>query len=161
MPAALAGIFHLMPELIMLDFVYAPHAITRHGEWVTSVTVLSEDYDTLFCEYCRGKINISLDPLTRVRRLIHTPFSLEHIKRLTACPYTSVSIASAYRTMAGITGGIQTPQTAHSSVRVIRPRQLPCQTTIQNWQCCWCNACWYGDKMCLSCHDWIYVVLDN
>ncbi|RXA96412.1 MULTISPECIES: hypothetical protein [Yersiniaceae] len=84
----------------MLDFVYAPHAITRHGEWVTPVTVMPEDYDTLFCEYCRGKINISLDPLTGVRSFIHTPLSLEHIKRLIVCRYTSASVASAYRTVA-------------------------------------------------------------
>lgn len=155
MPAALAGIFHLMPERIMLDFVYAPHAITRHGEWVTSVTVLSEDYDTLFCEYCRGKINISLDPLTGVRSFIHTPLSLEHIKRLTACSCTSVSIASAYRAMAG---GIQTPQTAHSSVRAIKSRQLSCETTIQDWQCCWCHICWNGEKVCPQCADWMYAI---
>nr|WP_071995415.1 hypothetical protein [Pantoea sp. IMH] len=60
----------------MLDFVYAPHAITRHGEWVTPVIVIPEDYDTLFCEYCRVKIIVSLDLLTGVRSFIHTPLDL-------------------------------------------------------------------------------------
>lgn len=29
----------------MLEFVSAPHAITRHGEWVTPLTAAQEDYD--------------------------------------------------------------------------------------------------------------------
>ena len=142
----------------MLDFVYAPHAITRHGEWVTPVTVLSEDYDTLFCEYCRVKINISLDPLTGVRSFIHTPLSLEQIKRLIVCRYTSASVASAYRTVAKMTGSKKSPHTAHSSVRAIKPRLLPCKTTIQNWRCCWCNHHWHGDKQCPACYDWMYAL---
>ncbi|ENG1110043.1 hypothetical protein WFP10_12645 [Yersinia enterocolitica] len=48
----------------MSEFVFVPHAITRHGEWVTPLTAAQEDYDILFCEYCRLKISVVIDPLT-------------------------------------------------------------------------------------------------
>lgn len=157
MPAALAGIFHFIRSLIMYEPVYAPCAITYHGEWVVPETVVQEDYDILFCEYCRLKIGVSIDPLTGVKTFVHMPGSVDGSKRLIACRYSN----TLGKSLAGKNIAQQVSDARPSSFRTVKPRHLPCNTTKQHWRCCWCNACWYGDKICLSCHDWIYVVHDT
>jgi hypothetical protein len=87
MPAALAGIFHFIRSLIMYEPVYAPCAITYHGEWVLPETVVQEDYDILFCECCRLKISVVIDELTGVKRFVHTPLRPDTTKLFTTCSY--------------------------------------------------------------------------
>lgn len=148
MPAALAGIFHFLRSLIMYEPVYAPCAITYHGEWVVPETVAQEDYDILFCECCRLKISVVFDELTGVKSFIHTPLRLETAKLLTTCSYskTASKLIESKRT---------TKQSLHSQQAL---RLLSCQTTIQNWQCCWCRICWNGEKVCPQCANWIYAI---
>lgn len=81
----------------MFDFVYAPHAITRHGEWVTPTTVSQQDYDSLFCECCKLKIGVVIDELTGVKSFVHIPLRLETIKRLTTCIYYTTNAAVPHR----------------------------------------------------------------
>lgn len=45
----------------MYEPVYAPCAITYHGEWVVPETVVQEDCDILFCECCKLKISVVID----------------------------------------------------------------------------------------------------
>lgn len=49
--------------------VYAPFAVTYHGEWVEPETAAQEDYDILLCEFCRLKISVVIDELTGVKAL--------------------------------------------------------------------------------------------
>ncbi|EKN3512994.1 TPA: hypothetical protein SK276_001219 [Yersinia enterocolitica] len=148
------GIFHSMTEFIMSEFVFAPHAITRHGEWVTPLTAAQEDYDILFCEYCRLKISVVIDELTGVKSFVHTPLRLEAAKLLTTCSYSKTASKL-------VEGKRRTNQTLHSQLAAIRPertRLLACKTTKQNWRCCWCHICWHGEKVCPQCEDWIYAI---
>ncbi|EKN4894987.1 TPA: hypothetical protein P0N76_000247 [Yersinia enterocolitica] len=147
MPAVLAGIFHLMPEFIKSEFVFAPHAITRHGEWVTPLTAAQEDYDILFCEYCRLKISVVIDELTGVKSFVHTPLRLEAAKLLTTCSYSK----AANKLAAG-------RKTEFDPLRPAAPHLSPCKTAKQNWRCCWCHICWNGEKVCPQCEDWIYAI---
>lgn len=154
MPAALAGIFHFIRSLIMYEPVYAPCAITYHGEWVVPATVVQEDYDILFCECCRLKISVVIDELTGVKSFVHTPLHLETAKLLTTCSYskTASKLVEGKRT---------TKLSLHSQqalIQPVKPHLLSCQTTIQNWQCCWCHICWNGEKVCPQCADWIYAI---
>ncbi|MBW5811517.1 hypothetical protein [Yersinia kristensenii] len=138
----------------MYEPVYAPCAITYHGEWVVAETVLQEDYDILFCECCRLKIGVSIDPLTGVKTFVHMPGSVDDSKRLIACRYSNTPGKS-------LAGGMitqQTPVGRFGYLRPVKPRQLPCETTMLHWRCQWCSALWYGDKMCPVCHDWIYAL---
>lgn len=75
----------------MYEPVYAPCAITYHGEWVTPETVVQEDYDILFCECCRLKISVVFDELTGVKSFVHTPLCLETAKLLTTCSYSKTA----------------------------------------------------------------------
>ena len=68
--------------------VYAPFAVTYHGEWVEPETAAQEDYDILFCEFCRLKISVVIDELTGVKSFVHTPLCLETAKLLATCPYS-------------------------------------------------------------------------
>ncbi|EKR4276251.1 hypothetical protein P8F52_001797 [Salmonella enterica] len=68
--------------------VYAPFAVTYHGEWVEPETAAQEDYDILFCEFCRLKISVVIDELTGVNSFVHTPLRLETAKLLATCPYS-------------------------------------------------------------------------
>ncbi|CNE87127.1 hypothetical protein [Yersinia massiliensis] len=128
----------------MHKFVFAPHAITRHGEWVTPLTAAQQDYDILFCEYCRLKIGVVIDPLTKVISFVHAPGSLENAKWLTTCRFSSANDrqGSAQQTEWGI----------------IKPRRIPCNTLKRCWTCCWCHHDWYGTKQCPKCHDWLYAL---
>ncbi|HFI1941896.1 TPA: hypothetical protein ACXLWU_001062 [Yersinia enterocolitica] len=128
----------------MHKFVFAPHAITRHGEWVTPLTAAQEDYDILFCEYCRLKIGVVIDPLTKVISFVHVPGSLENVKWLTTCRFSSANDRqeNAQQTEWGI----------------IKPRRIPCNTLKRRWTCCWCHHHWYGTKQCPKCHDWLYAL---
>ncbi|MDA5483577.1 hypothetical protein PGS49_23590, partial [Yersinia intermedia] len=45
----------------------------------------------LFCEYCRLKIGVVIDPLTKVISFVHAPGSLENVKRLTTCRFSSAN----------------------------------------------------------------------
>ncbi len=156
MPAALqcptrllAGICHLMPEFIMSEFVFAPHAITRHGEWVTPLTAAQEDYDILFCEYCRLKIGVVIDPLTKVRSFVHAPGSLENVKRLVNCRFSSANDRQKSKS------GENAQQTEWG---IIKPRRLPCNTLKRPWKCYLCTHHWHGPKQCPECQDWLYAL---
>lgn len=127
----------------MYQPVYAPFAVTRHGEWVTPETVMQEDYGSLFCEFCRVNISVMVDGLTGIKSFVHTPLYLETVSRLATCPHSK---------------GAGKLATEHRSLPLANPRQLPCKTMKQNWQCCWCHFCWNGEKVCPQCKDWIYAV---
>lgn len=75
----------------MYEPVYAPCAITYHGEWVVPATVVQEDYDILFCECYRLKISVVIDELTGVKSFVHTPLRLETAKLLTTCSYSKTA----------------------------------------------------------------------
>ncbi|MGE4991779.1 hypothetical protein AB8896_00675 [Yersinia enterocolitica] len=137
MPAVLAGIFHLMPEFIKSEFVFAPHAITRHGEWVTPLTAAQEDYDILFCEYCRLKISVVIDELTGVKSFVHTPGNLDGAKQLSTCRFSSANNRQKSKS-----GG----NTQETQLGIIKPCRLHCNTTIQSWRCFMCNTCWHGNR---------------
>lgn len=130
--------------------VYAPSAVTHHGEWVMPETVMQEDYDSLFCEYCRVNISVVIDELTSVKSFVHTPRRLEMVNRLATCPYSKGA--------GDVVAGKQSLPAEHEALRPVKPRQLPCKTTKQNWHCCWCNICWDGEKVCPQCEDWIYAI---
>lgn len=55
--------------------------------------------------------------------------------RLTTCPYNKT--ASKFGDGQKAESGPLPP---------VKPRQPPRNTTIQNWQCCWCHLCWNGEK---------------
>lgn len=133
----------------MSEFVFAPHAITRHGEWVTPLTAAQEDYDILFCEYCRLKISVVIDELTGMKSFVHTPGSLDGVKRLVTCRFSSAND----RQKSKAEGNSQETEWG-----IIKPRRLSCHTTVQRWRCFMCNTCWHGNKQCPSCQDWIYVL---
>ncbi|CDG97211.1 conserved hypothetical protein [Xenorhabdus bovienii str. puntauvense] len=71
--------------------VYAPCAITYHGEWVVPEMVMQEDYDGLFCKCCRLKISVVIDKLTGVKSFVHTPQRLETAKRLATCSHSKAA----------------------------------------------------------------------
>nr|WP_271301440.1 hypothetical protein [Yersinia enterocolitica]MDA5531053.1 hypothetical protein [Yersinia enterocolitica] len=139
-----------MPEFIKSEFVFAPHAITRHGEWVTPLTAAQEDYDILFCEYCRLKISVVIDELTGVKSFVHTPGNLDGVKRLTTCCFSSANDRQKSKS------GENAQQTERG---IIKPRRLPCNTLKRRWKCCWCNHHWHGTKQCPKCQDWLYVMM--
>lgn len=101
--------------------VYAPFAVTYHGEWVEPKTATQEDYDILFCEFCRLKISVAIDELTGVKSFVHTPLRLEATMRLTTCP--SSKTASKFADGQKVEYGPLPP---------VKPRQPPRNTTIQN-----------------------------
>lgn len=138
----------------MYEPVYAPCAITYHGEWVVPETVVQEDYDILFCECCRLKISVVIDELTGVKSFVHTPLRLETAKLLTTCPYSK----SANNLAIGNKPPKQTLRVTFAPLRPGNSRHLPCKTTEQNWRCCWCHICWNGEKVCPQCADWIYAI---
>ncbi|MDM2901171.1 hypothetical protein OGX94_11605 [Citrobacter sp. Cpo037] len=130
--------------------VYAPFAVTYHGEWVEPETAAQEDYDILFCEFCRLKISVVIDELTGIKSFVHTPLRLEATMRLTICPYN--------KTASKFSDG---QKAEYGPLPPVKPRQPPRNTTIQNWQCCWCYLCWNGEKVCPQCGEWIYTLEDN
>lgn len=71
----------------MYEFVFASHAVTRQGQWVTPLTIVQQDYDGLFCIHCRLRLGVHIDPLTGVKSFIHTPGSIDKVKELKNCPY--------------------------------------------------------------------------
>jgi len=131
----------------MYEPVYAPSAITCHGEWVTPATVTQEDYESLFCACCRLKISLVIDELAGIKRFVHTPLRLETAKLLTTCYYSQ----AANKLAAG-------RKTELDPLRPAAPRRSPCKTAKQNWLCCWCHICWNGEKVCPQCEDWIYAI---
>ncbi|HFE6714966.1 TPA: hypothetical protein ACF913_003336 [Salmonella enterica subsp. enterica serovar Newport] len=127
--------------------VCVPFAVTQHGERVEPKTAAQEDYDTLFCEFCRLKISVVIEELTGVKSFVHTPLRLETTTRLTTCPYSKATNKLA-------AGG----NTEFTPLRPAEPRLLPWKTVNQNWHCCWCHICWLGEKVCPQCGDWIYAI---
>lgn len=100
--------------------VYAPFAVTYHGEWVEPETAAQEDYDILFCEFCRLKISVVNDELTGVKSFVHTPLRLEATMRLTTCPYN--------KTASKLGDG---QKAEYGPLPPVKPRQPPRNTTIQ------------------------------
>ena len=130
--------------------VYAPFAVTYHGEWVEPETAAQEDYDILFCELCRLKISVVIDELTGVKSFVHTPLSLETTKLLATCPYSKPVSKFAVG-----------KKTEYGPLQPAKSRQLPCKTTKQNWLCCQCHLCWNGEKICPQCGEWIYTLAES
>ncbi|EAA9303003.1 hypothetical protein ABC356_000478 [Salmonella enterica] len=104
--------------------VYAPFAVTYHGEWVEPETAAQEDYDILFCEFCRLKISVVIDELTGVNSFVHTPLRLETAKLLATCPYSKPVSKFAVG-----------KKTEYGPLQPAKSRQLPYKTTKQNWLC--------------------------
>lgn len=69
----------------MYQFIFATHAVTSHGEWVTPQNAERHDYDSLFCLYCRLKIVVHIDPLTGTREFVHSPGQMSEIPKLKNC----------------------------------------------------------------------------
>ncbi|MFP2414092.1 MULTISPECIES: putative zinc ribbon protein [Citrobacter] len=134
--------------------VYAPFAVTYHGERVAPDTVMLEDYDSLFCEFCRVKISVIIDDLTGIKSFVHTPLRRETVSKLVACPYSK----SAKNLAIGSKPPKQTLRVTFAPLRPGNSRRLPCKTTKQNWRCSWCHICWNGEKLCPQCEDWIYAI---
>lgn len=147
MPAALAGLFHLIRSLIMYKPVYAPCAITYPGEWTTPATATQEDYESLFCACCRLKISLAIDELAGIKIFVHTPLRQETAKLLSTCYYSKAANKLA-------AGG----KIALDPLRPAAPRLYPCKTAKQNWRCCWCHIFWNGEKVCPQCEGWIYAI---
>lgn len=134
--------------------VYAPFAVTHHGERVAPDTVMQGDYDSLFCEFCRVKISVIIDDLTGVKSFVHTPLRRETVSKLAACPYSK----SAKNLAIGSKPPKQTLRVTFAPLRPGNSRRLPCKTTKQKWRCSWCHICWNGEKLCPQCEDWIYAI---
>ncbi len=128
----------------MRQFVFATHAVTFHGEWVTPQNAEQQDYDSLFCLYCRLKIVVHIEPLTGTRAFVHLPGNIGNVSTLNSCRFSHSEQT------------LPAPALADSTYpRKLRPDT---NTTIQNWHCCWCHISWNGKKICLQCEKSIYAI---
>lgn len=72
----------------MYQFIFATRAVTYHGEWVTPQNAEPQDYDSLFCLYCRLKIVVHIDPLTGTREFVHSPRQIGNVSKLKSCRFS-------------------------------------------------------------------------
>lgn len=123
-------------------FVLATHAVTVDGEWVTSESVQQVDFGSLHCIYCKLQIGVQFYPLTATKTFVHLPGHINNVARLNKCRFNKH----------------QTVQEQTSSQTIPPPenRLPPANTSIRQRKCCWCETCWYGEKICPQCADWIY-----
>ncbi|WP_350305997.1 putative zinc ribbon protein [Photorhabdus viridis] len=123
-------------------FVFATHAVTVDGEWVTPESVQQVDFDSLLCIYCKLQIGVQFDPLTSTRTFVHIPRYINNVARLKTCRFNKLQTVPE--------------QTSPKTTPHPEKRLRPTKTTIRQWQCCWCHVCWHGEKICPQCADWIY-----
>lgn len=132
----------------MYHFVFATHAVTADGEWVTPKSVQQVDFDSLRCIYCKLKICVQYDPLIATRSFVHLPGDINNIPLLKNCRFNKSQTVPEQSIIFPEAQVIPPP----------RKRLMPLNTAIKNWRCCWCHVCWHGEKVCPQCDDWIYVI---
>lgn len=103
--------------------VYAPSAITCHGEWVTLATVTQEDYESLFCASCRLKISLVIDELASIKSFVHTQLRLETAKLFSTCYFSKAATKLA-----------ASRKTEFGPLRPAAPRLSPCKIAKLNRQ---------------------------
>lgn len=136
--------FLFEPEFMMHYFVFATHAVTSHDEWVTPEFVHQVDFDSLHCIYCKLQISVQFNPLTVTRTFVHLPGHINNIALLKTCRFNKLQTIPK--------------QASSQAIPTPEKRLLTANTTIRQWQCCWCDTCWHGDKVCPKCEDWIYAI---
>lgn len=129
-------------------FVLATHAVTADGEWVTPKSVQQVDFDSLRCLYCKLKIGVQIDPLTSTRSFTHLPGHINNVPLLKSCRFNKLQAVPERTTVFPASHTIPSPG----------KRLGPPNTVKQDWRCCWCHICWYGEKVCPQCDDWVYAI---
>ena len=130
-------------------FVSATYAVTIDGEWVTPESVQQVDFDSLHCIYCKLQICVQFDPLTAKRLFVHRQGHIDDFPLLKNCRFNKL------QTIPDQTFVIPFTQTIPPLRKLLRPLN----TAIKDWRCCWCQICWYGEKVCPQCDDCVYAII--